>query len=203
MLTCYPIQEPVRSAEPTILQEPVTLAEAKHQCDIAAAIEHHTEWLNSAIVSARQHVERDTGRVCYTGTFTYKLTDWPVGDDWFYLPSLRPITSITSIAYLDTAGSSQTLSTDIYALESAAVKPFVRLKYGQTWPALRGDINGITVTFVAGYASVTAVPSELKQAVLLALHVQWLLKNERPDEAARQQQGYERLIDGLRRRTYP
>jgi hypothetical protein len=77
----------------------------------------------------------------------------------------------------------------------------VRLKYGQNWPATRGDTNGITVTFVAGYATVLAVPPTVKLAVLLKLHCEWLLKNEL--DATTQEEGYVRVVNRLGRRTYP
>jgi hypothetical protein len=62
-------------------------------------------------------------------------------------------------------------------------------------------LNGITVTLVAGYSTVAAVPQRVKQAVLLQLHIQWLLENG--EDASDQQGAYERMIAGLRRGTYP
>jgi uncharacterized phiE125 gp8 family phage protein len=192
-----PISKPVRTTAPTLLQEPVTVAEARRQCRIADAIAYHDEELAALIAAAREMVENDTGIVCYTGSFTQKFTDWSGVD----LADVRPVTSITSIAYLDGDGTSQTLSTDVYQLETASVKQFVRLKYGQNWPTTRGDTNGITVTYVAGYATVAAVPQMVKLAVLLKLHCEWLLKNEL--DATTQEEGYVRVINRLGRRTYP
>lgn len=200
VIDCIPISKPVRVAAPTLLQEPVTVAEARRQCRIGDAIDYHDQELASLIVAAREMVENDTGIVCYTGSFTYAMSEWPDAD-FFDLPDMRPITSITSIAYIDTGGTSQTLATSVYQLETGNVKQFVRLKYSQNWPALRGDINGITVTLVAGYATVLAVPLMVKQAVRLKLHCQWMLANEL--DATKQEEGYERVINRLGRRTYP
>ena len=197
---CIPISKPVRTTAPTLQQEPVTVAEARKQCRIADSITYHDEELAALIQSAREMVENDTGIVCYTGSHTYQMTEWPDGD-LFELPDTRPVTSITSITYLDTDGTSQTLATTVYQLQTGAVKQFVRLKYGQSWPALRGDIHGITVTFVAGYATVLAVPPMVKLAVLLKLHCEWLLKNEL--DATTQEEGYARVVNRLSRRTYP
>lgn len=195
-----PISKPVRTTEPTLAQEPVSLAEARRQCGIADGITYHDETLAILIPAAREMVENDTGIVCYTGTFTQKFTDWPSGE-LLELADLRPVTSITSIAYLDTNGTSQPLDASVYQLETAAVKQYVRLKYNQIWPSLRGDINGITITYVAGYATVAAVPKTVKQAVLLKLHVEWLLKNEQ--DPSEQEMGYVRVLNRLSRRTYP
>lgn len=192
-----PISKPVRTTEPTLAQEPVTVEEARRQCGIADGIDYHDETLKILIPAAREQVENDTGIVCYTGTFTKKFHDWNDLD----LSDLRPITSITSIAYLDTDGASQTLATSVYQLETANVKQFVRLKYNQSWPSLRGDINGITITYVAGYATVAAVPKVVKQAVLLRLHCEWMLKNEQ--DPSDQEAGYARHLNRLSRRSYP
>jgi uncharacterized phiE125 gp8 family phage protein len=197
---CLPIQKPIRSTEPTPLQEPVTLAEAKKQCEIAADVSYHDEHIQRLVTAAREQVEHDTGLVCYTGTFTWKLTQFPCGD-YFELPGVRPVTSITSITYVDTAGATQTWSSSNYALETASVTPYVRLAYGQSWPTLRGDTNGVTVVMVAGYATVLTIPQRVKQAVLLQLHTQWLLTHEQ--DAKGQQDGYERLIAALTRSSYP
>lgn len=199
-VACYPVSRAIRTTEPTTAQEPVTLAEAKKQCEIPSDVSYHDEHIQRLISAARQQVEHDTGLVCYTGTYTWKLTDFPCGE-YFELPDVRPVTSITSITYVDTAGATQTLATSVYALEEKAVKPFVYLKYGQSWPTVRGDINGVTVTLVAGYATVLTVPQRVKQAVLLQLHIQWLLTHEQ--DAKGQQDGYERLVAALMRSSYP
>lgn len=199
VLECIPISKPVRTTEPTLLQEPVTVAEARRQCRIADAIDYHDPELRALIVAAREMVENDTGLVCYTGSFTQKFTDWQ--GDVIELADLRPVTSITSIVYLDTDGASQTLATSVYQLETGNVKQFVRLKYNQIWPSLRGDINGITITYVAGYASVAAIPAMLKNAVLLKLHIEWMLKNEQDVSDA--EEAYARCLTRLSRRTYP
>lgn len=198
-LDCIPISKPVRTTAPTLEQEPVTVAEARRQCRIADAIDYHDQELRLLIAAAREMVENDTGLVCYTGSFTQKFTDW--GSDVIELADLRPVTSVTSIAYLDTDGTSQTLATSVYQLETANVKQFIRLKYSQYWPALRGDINGITVTMVAGYASVSAIPLMVKQAVLLKLHIEWMLKNEQ--DVGDAEEAYARCLTRLSRRTYP
>jgi uncharacterized phiE125 gp8 family phage protein len=199
MWTC-PITRPVESAAPTF--EPLELKEAKYQCGIAQDGSYDDEWLRDNITAARQQVEEDTGLAICTRTFTQKFTDWP-SDEGLEI-HLRPVTAISSIVYLDTSGASTTLSSSIYvAPDSTMVTPLIRLAYSQNWPALRGDINGITVTFVAGYASAVVIPKRVKEAVKLALHVMWLRHMENNAEADRQQAGYERQIAKITRSSYP
>lgn len=190
------ITKPVRSADPTF--EPLTLEEAKKQIGVGD-IDVHDAMLNDLIKEAREQVEHDTGLVCGTGTFTYKFTDWPCGD-YFELP-LRPVTSITSIVYVDSGGTSTTWTSTNYSLETSTVQPIVRLTHGNFFPSLRGDINGITVTLVAGYATRTAIPIRLKQACLLRLQMQWNLHLEMPTSDL--MAGYDRMLASLQRSTYP
>lgn len=203
MQAYYPITAPVRTAatEPTILQEPVSLDEAKKQCSVAEAINYHDAAISRHIVAARQQVEHDAMVVCYTGTFTYKLTEFG-WRDYFEIPNIKPVTAVSSIAYINTGGTSTTWGASEYTLDASGLVPIVRLNYGYSWPTLRGEVNGITVTLTAGYSSPLAVPAKIKQAVLLALHIAWLYSQERPDEAQRQQIGYDRQIELIRLEPY-
>lgn len=200
VLDCYPITRPVRTTEPTFVQEPITLDEAKKQCGLEGN-PAHDEDLKGWIVGARQQVEHDTGIVCYTGAFTWKQTQFPCGEV-LELPDIRPVTAAT-VAYLDSNGTSQTWSASEYALHTSGVTQWIGLAYGETWPTVRGDQNGITVTLTVGYATVLLIPQRIKSAVKLAVYISWLLKMENAAEAERQQVAYERLIAGLRRGSYP
>lgn len=202
MQTCYPVTIPVRTTEPTFQQEPIGLKEAKYQCGIPEDVSYHDEWLQGQITAARQQVEHDAGVICYTGTFTWKLTEFPYGG-YFELPSsLRPVTAVGPITYVASDGTTTTFGASSYALKETAIMPHVALAYGQTWPSVRGDMNGITVTITAGYATVLAIPPTIKTAVKLAVHIDWLLKMDQPDLAMKQQAGYDRWITLLRREMY-
>lgn len=201
MLTyAYPPSIAVRTTEPTLAQEPITPDEAKGQCGIREN-NAHDEWINGAIPAARFQVESDLdGLVCYAGEFTWNLTEFPAAD-WFSLPK-RPVSTQPAIAYVNTAGTSTVWSTSEYALKTRYRYPRIVLAYSYSWPTLRGDQDGITITFTAGYGTVLAIPQEIKTAVKLALHIQWLLKMENPTEAERQQLGYDRWIELIRPTNY-
>lgn len=194
MQACYPITRPVRTTEPTIEQEPVKPEEARHQCNLTYEPPDLLDWIRAA----RRRVERDMRVICYTGTFTWKLTEFGYGS-YFPLPDVRNITSVTSIAYLDTNGTSTLLSSSTYKAEGLAyeLSPRVELAYGSTWPALRGDVNGITVTYVAGYASVALMPPEVKTAVKLAVHVEFLRRTEQIDQADKYEEAYLRYVSNF------
>jgi uncharacterized phiE125 gp8 family phage protein len=198
VVECHPISEAVRSAEPSV--EPITVDDLKRQCSLPLEIGDRNEQLAAWIVQARQQVEHDARIVCYTGTYTYKMTEWP-DEEWFSIPDIRPISSVASIAYIDGAGSTQTWSSSNYALDTSGTRPFIRLAYAASWPAVRGDINGITVTVVAGYASAAVMPQMLKQAVLLAAHMMFLQQQEQ--DTSKHQMAYDRQIALLRKGAYP
>lgn len=192
------INKPVRAAVPTF--EPVTLQEAKRQCGLALDGDYHDATLSRLIQTARETVEQDTGIICATGTFTLKFTDWPDAEH-LELRSLRPASSITSIVYIAGDGTSTTWSSSEYSLDTGTVVPTIKLGYAYQWPSLRGDLNGITVTLVAGHASQSAVPAMVKQAVLLNLAHQW--KTEAGEDVRDYQTAYESIIAKLGRATYP
>lgn len=204
MQTCYPITRPIRTTAPTLTQEPVTLAEARKQCEIGDSISDHDPHLSLLIRTAREQVENDTGIVCYTGEHTFKMTDWGDGE-LIELRSIRPVTAIGSITYVDGSGIVTTWGSSNYQLETSTVVPVIRLAYASTWPALRGDINGITITLTAGYATVLAIPGMVKLACLLLIN-HWFenrgivsLGTISPEISMT----YNALINRLSRSTYP
>ena len=195
-----PAVKPKRTTAPTFEQEPVTIAEAKRQCRVADENSYDDGLFRDLIIGAREQVERDASVACYTGEHTIKKTYWSdLGTSWFEL-NLRPITAITSITYVATDGTSTTWGTDNYSLDTYGVVPFVKLGYGLTWPSLRGDINGITVTCTAGYATVATIPQRIKQAVLLHVHYHYLLSIG--DQDQQMWQTYEMLAEDIARKHY-
>jgi uncharacterized phiE125 gp8 family phage protein len=197
-----PSVKPNRTTAPTFVQEPVTVDEAKQQCRVAESNHADDSFFRRLIVQAREQLERDATIACYTGTFTFKKTCWTefAGREWFEL-NLRPVTAVTSITYVATDGDTDTWSSTEYTFDGTyGVVPTIRLNYGYVWPTLRGDINGITITTTAGYASVAAMPERIKQAVLLHVHYHWLLSAGITEP--RIWETYQMLADDLARQNY-
>ena len=197
----FPITRPVRTTAPTFEQEPISREEARHQCGISSDASYYDPLLDSLIITAREMVERDTGLVAYTGSFTSKMTDWGYYD-YFELPDIRPITAVSSITYVDTAGSAQTWSSSNYVVSTTALMQYVRLAYGQVWPTLRGDGEGITITFVAGYASRLVMPARLKHAVKLLVNHWFVSRDTIGTIGPELSLTYDSLIESLTRYSY-
>lgn len=108
------------------------------------------------------------GRALVTQTWVVKLPAFPCGEI-VSLP-LPPLQSVSSITYLDSSGSSQTLSASKYDVVTGGQigRGYVRLAYGQAWPSTYEHPEAVTVTFVAGYgSSASDVPANIRSAGLL------------------------------------
>mgnify|MGYP005816237927 CR=1 FL=1 len=140
--------------------EPVTLEEAKQH--LRLEVSDDDDYVTGLIVAARLLVERMQKRALYTQTYTLKLDDFP-GDE-FRVPR-PPLQSVSSITYLDTSGVSQTLATSIYGVDTSSEPGRIYLKYGQTWPNVYYDPFAVTITYLAGYSTVAAIPATTKQAI--------------------------------------
>ena len=150
----------VQSAAPAT--EPVTLEEAK----LHLRVDHtddETLIENIIIPAASRYCEAYTARQFVTGTFVLTMDAFP---DVFYMPKPSLLT-VTSITYLDSAGDSQPLSTDVYTVDIARVKGRIVRAFAQVWPVTQAAINAVTVTFTAGFGAAGAVPDQAKSAILM------------------------------------
>lgn len=142
--------------------EPVTLEDAKAHLRVDGTSED--DLITTLITAARGHVESRTGTRLYTQTVTLRTDDWT---DLYWLP-VAPVASITSIAYVDTDGTTQTLATSVYEARLWGLEPSIVLKYNQVWPTIRvGSL--ITIVAVVGYGTSGAQPPETIHALKLAL----------------------------------
>lgn len=114
--------------------------------------------------AAREWVEGFAGRYLNTRTITLNYSTWPADDVW-RIP-YPPLSSVTSIAYSDSDGNSQTLGTGVYTVDTASTPGRVFLAKDQSWPTLEGAPNAleVTVTCVAGHAT---IPQRLYHALVM------------------------------------
>jgi uncharacterized phiE125 gp8 family phage protein len=142
--------------------EPIQLQELKDYLRIDTTDDDVQ--LRQLIEAARSELERATRRQLVTATYKWYLTDWPTV---FYVPK-PPLQSVTHVKYYDGDSVQQTLSTDVYAVDTHHEPGRIRLKYGQSWPSsYRGGTGDIEIQFVCGY---TTIPSEVKLALFKLVH---------------------------------
>lgn len=114
--------------------------------------------------AAIDDAQRIQDRTFLTTTYTMKMDSFPCHDT-ILLPT-APLQSVSSITYVDSSGSSQTLSTDVYTVDTNREPPRITLKYNQVWPDTRGVANDVTITFVAGYTTAASVPYACKLLIM-------------------------------------
>lgn len=162
MLTMRDIETALtRTTDATV--EPLTATEARAHIRASDPSEDATV-IEPLIKAARMYVENTINRALISQTWKLYLTQFP------QVIELRrcPVISVTGITYVDSAGATQTLATSVYEVHTADEPGIVCLKYNQSWPDIRGDKNGIVVTFTAGYGTAaSSVPETIKHAMKL------------------------------------
>lgn len=179
-----------------VTDEPVSLEDEKEhlRLDITA----DDAYVADCITAARVFVEGQTKRCLMPQTYDYKIDyAWPYkyGGVRIDLP-LNPVTSVTSITYVDSNGASQTLASNKYTLAARTHDSFIVPAYGVSLPDVRWVPNAITVRFVVGDSS--NIPKELHRAVMiLAGHYY-----EFRETGAKAPDAVEALISPFRKATF-
>jgi uncharacterized phiE125 gp8 family phage protein len=127
-------------------------------------------YLSILIMAARQHAEQELNRYLITQTVDAYFDAFPEmdknGDIAIKLP---PLQSVTSITYIDTDGTEQTLATDQYTVDSASIPARITPAYNVSWPSTREQTNAVKVRFVAGYGTASDVPGCIKHWMLMRI----------------------------------
>lgn len=149
-------------------EEPITTTEAKLHLRVDGSTEDAL--IGSLITAARAYCENYQRRAYVTQTWTMTLDGFPMdGRKWIDIP-LPPLQSVTSITYLDSAGSEQTWASSNYTVGTKTLPGRVALAPNASWPTTQaGRIEAVTITFVAGYGGASAVPDRIKQAIYLLI----------------------------------
>lgn len=140
--------------------EAISLTEVKNQLRIGTSTADHDAFC-LFIAAVRHRTEQYLGKTLITSTWEYKLDKFP--DDEICLP-MAPIQSVTTVAYTDTDGNPQTF-TDFQVDKQGRLKP----AYGFSWPSTRGELDAVTITYIAGETSAGEVPEDIKLAMLLEI----------------------------------
>jgi uncharacterized phiE125 gp8 family phage protein len=143
--------------------EPITVSEAKAHL----RVDHTTDdtYIESLITASRVWAERYQARAYINQTWKMYLDAFPVQG---YIPiPIAPLSSVTSITYVDINGDTQTLDAARYQVDSKVQPSRVYLAPGVSWPSTRFEQkNAVTITFVAGYGATSAsVPASMKHAI--------------------------------------
>lgn len=142
--------------EPVSVEEVFAHTRISDTADIAQVLQF--------IKAARELVEGYTWRTLIATTYDWRLDQFPA----LLCPPRSPVTSVTEIVYLDSAGASQTLSASDYQTDIYSAPARILPAPGLTWPTTELErLNAVRVRFVAGYSAPTAVPKDLRTALLM------------------------------------
>ena len=145
-------------------QEPVGLEEMKAHARIDDADNDAT--ISGLIVAARRWVETLTHRALITQTFVYKIDRFPGPVTTVIELPGGNTQSLTSIAYIDTNGDSQTWTASNYIADLVSQPALVGLAYDADWPNIREWDLPVTLTYSAGYGDDPGdVSEELRTAI--------------------------------------
>lgn len=150
---------------PTV--EPISVAQFKLHARITRDDEDGL--IAAYITAARKYVETAQRRQLVTATWRLSLEQFP---GWELVLPLSPLQTISSITYVETDGTTQTISSTDYIVDTYRTPGLAVPAYGLVWPVARCQPNSVRVTFVAGYGDTgSTVPETTRQAVrLLASH---------------------------------
>lgn len=156
---------PVRVTPPA--ETPVSVAECKSHL----RVDHSDDdtiigmFLNAAVarIDGRAGI---LGRCLVTQTWRLDLACWP-RTSLQRLP-FCDVSAISSVQYSDTSNVEQTVDSALYQLHADELGGLVWFRSAFTAPSLYDDrLDPVRITFTAGYGAASAVPYDIKAAILL------------------------------------
>jgi uncharacterized phiE125 gp8 family phage protein len=151
--------------------EPVYLSDLKDHLRIDSNDEDGL--LMGYLAAARQMAEIETNRAFINQNKRLKMDSF--SDSRYYrrgaiVVPFAPLSSVTSVKYLDLDEVEQTVSTDVYDVHADDAPGRITEADGENWPTHLVVRNAIRITYVAGYgATPDDVPQAIRQALMLTV----------------------------------
>jgi uncharacterized phiE125 gp8 family phage protein len=158
-----------RTVEPTT--DPVSVSEARDHCRIDVSDEDSQvlRWIKAATKYAEERLRRQF----ITATWRLGLDGWPCRSDDNPLGAIKvprpPLLAVSSITYVDANGTTQTWDAANYRVDIYSEPGRITPIFGGTWPSARSVVDAIAVTYTSGFGAASAVPSNIKEWILLAV----------------------------------
>lgn len=143
---------------------PITVEMARNQCRLPD--ESQDEYLALLIEGATQQVQTAAQIILCPQSLRAQWDAFPVGDAFLKLP-IGPVRNSVTLEYVDpTSGSWTTLSTRQQWTDG--LKLLLAPAAGENWPTAKDLVAPkVRATYDAGFASVSAIPAALREAVLM------------------------------------
>jgi uncharacterized phiE125 gp8 family phage protein len=149
-------------AEGATTAEPVTWSDFATHSRIDSTGERTL--IESYLTAARILAEDVSHRALMQRTVTLTLDKFPAGRRILELPR-PPLTSVTSISYVDTGGATTAMASTNYVVDTASRPGRLQPTYNTVWPTARDQLGAVTITYVAGATTSTNVAETDKQAI--------------------------------------
>jgi uncharacterized phiE125 gp8 family phage protein len=155
-------------------QEPVSYQQLAEWCKLPSFDDQALTM--QLAVAGRRYIEGRTRQTLITTTYNLYLDYFP---QTLIIPA-RPLQAVNSIEYVDQTGTTQTLATDRYLVDSKGPRPVVIPPLGTFFPIPHVQYpNCVTVNFTAGFGD---DPSDVPQEYQ-TLICQWVITNYEIREA--------------------
>ncbi len=129
---------------------PITLAEAKKQCEIDDDDTAHDTYMHTLIMSATSEAEQFLHRRLVSQTWQYWIDCWP-WSNYFKIP-FGSLQSVSSIKYKDETGAETTWDDSEYIVDTETEPGRIVLGYNESWPTdTLYPSNPIKIEFTCGY----------------------------------------------------
>ncbi len=171
-------------AEPTIIQEPISLPDAYAHLHIdtygSPPASDHDAWLEDiGIPGARSWAEAYLGKTLAQTTLELTTDVFPSGD-YIDLPG-GPVREIVSVTYLDGAGILTNYYVDQFQLDTYSEPHRLYLANEAEWPTeVRAERNAVRIQYIAGYSlptdspqTTSPIPKRTRIGMLLMLGHLW------------------------------
>lgn len=132
------------------------------------------------LTAARETFEADSGVTLMPTTWACYLDHFPWYEESYDRRTIKllrgPVSSVSSIVYTNSAGQQTTAATNTYQVDTARTPARIMPVWGQAWPVVQfSTVNAVTITFTAGYSSVSLIPRKALQAILMLAG--WWIEN--------------------------
>ena len=173
------------------------LGRAKHSLRVEATETYDDSFISELLEDAAEHVGELSNLSLLATTYRLTLPRFPRSALYpIYLPR-PPLVSVSSVQYVDTAGTSQAFDFATNCDVIAGQLSVVQCKPGQSWPVpLCPREDAVQITFIAGNA--TPARAAVRAIMLLVGH--WYLNREETHEKRLSNipNGVESLIQQIR-----
>lgn len=140
---------------------PVTMVDAKENLKVSD--NNQDQSILRLMRSATDNIELATGQRLITQTWDYYRDCL---EEIMRIP-YPPLQSVSYVKYIDSNGAWQTLSTDLYTVDTYHFPGRIFRTYNAVWPTVQNTPNCVQIRFVAGYGSAQKVPARFVDMILL------------------------------------